>query len=78
MHILAGSFVVLALIIGLIVILSMLRSHGNRMVHALAGQSGLPQTSATVVDLRAYRVRNQISKAAGTEPLKLEPLSLAA
>ena len=78
MHILAGSFFVSAIIIGLTVILSMLRSHGNRMVRALAGQSGLPRAGATVVDLRAYRIRNQISKAAGTEPLKLEPLPLAA
>lgn len=78
MHILAGSFFVSALIIGLIVTLAMLRSHGDRMVRALSGQSGLRQATATVVDLRAYRSLSQVVRTTPTERLKFEPLPLAA
>ncbi len=75
MHILASSFFVALLILSIGLMGAMLRSHGDRMVKALCGQTGLPQSSAVIVDLRQYRI-SAVSRLDHLMPL--EPLLLAA
>jgi hypothetical protein len=75
MHILASSFFVAVLIMGAGLMGAMLRSHGERMMRALAGQTGLPISSAIIVDLREYRTRNV---KCGDDFIPLDALPLAA
>jgi hypothetical protein len=74
MHVLAGSFFVAVLIFGIGLMGVMLRSHGDRMMKALAGQTGLPQSSAVIVDLREYRMR-AVTRFDDLMPLESLPLA---
>ncbi len=74
MHVLAGSFFVSMLLIGLMIIGAMVRSHGGRMIKALAGQTGLPKSGAILVDLRDYQM-HRVKRIDDVMPLAALPLA---